>query len=172
MRNKLLKQNQSDKRWTQPRGQVTTSKQILKELLKFSKKKWAEKAMFKILVIDDTKTAHAFVNSLLRNVNEISISSAFNGLEAIELIQAAPDFDVILLDWEMPTLTGPQTFQQFKNKNIRIPIIMMSKKNSPEDIQQILQMGITEYIMKPFTTDILLEKIEFVTGKKLRHVAE
>jgi DNA-binding response OmpR family regulator len=72
----------------------------------------------------------------------------------------------------MPTLTGPQTFQQFKNKNIRIPIIMMSKKNSPEDIQQILQMGITEYIMKPFTTDILLEKIEFVTGKKLRHVAE
>ena len=127
--------------------------------------------MFKILIIDDTKSVHAFVKSLLSKSEEIVCRSVFNGAEALELLKMENDFNVIFLDWEMPILDGPSTFQRFLDLGIDIPTLMMTTKNSPADIQKMLQMGVAEYLMKPFTIDILFEKIEFVTGKAFVYAA-
>lgn len=127
--------------------------------------------MLKILIVDDTKSVHAFVKSLLAKSKEITTASVFDGALALEELAKNPSYDLILLDWEMPNLNGPNTFAEFKKRGITIPTIMMTTKNAPSDISKMLEMGVAEYLMKPFTIDILFEKIEFVSGKALPYAA-
>jgi len=124
-----------------------------------------------ILVIDDTKSVHAFVRHLLQKSPEVTYSAVFNGAEGIELLKSGAKFDLILLDWEMPVLNGPDTFRQMKAMGITTPTIMMTTKNAPEDIEMMLGLGVAEYLMKPFTIDILFEKIEYVSGKHVPYAA-
>lgn len=127
--------------------------------------------MFRVLIVDDTKSVHAFLKSLLAKCPEVETISVFDGQQAVALLQEQRNFDLILLDWEMPNLNGPAAFKEFVNLRLCIPTMMMTTKNEPEDIQQMLGMGVAEYLMKPFTLDILLEKINYVCGKNLAHAA-
>jgi two-component system, chemotaxis family, chemotaxis protein CheY len=127
--------------------------------------------MLKILIIDDTKSVHAFVKSLLSRSLQIQANSVFDGIQAIEHLKQNSNYNLILLDWEMPHLNGPDTFAEFKKINLNIPTIMMTTKNLPENIEKMMMMGVAEYLMKPFTIDILFEKIEMVTGESLIYAA-
>ncbi len=127
--------------------------------------------MFKILIVDDTKTVHAFVKNFLLKCKDIEVTSVFDGQQAVETMKSNNTFDLVLLDWEMPRLTGPETFAEFLKMGIKTPTVMMTTKNAPEDIQKMLEMGVSEYLMKPFTCDILFEKIEFVSGRSFNHAA-
>lgn len=126
----------------------------------------------RILMIDDTKSVHAYVSNLLIKASpSLSSNSVFNGQEALQYLAKNNQIDLILLDWEMPILNGPETLKKLKVSHPNIPVIMMTTKNKPEDIQMILELGASEYIMKPFTADILLEKIEQVTGWMVDHAS-
>ncbi len=120
-----------------------------------------------ILVIDDSRSIHAFVTECFTGI-EVKITHAYNGKEGVEKYLATPqEFDLILLDWEMPVMTGPQAFNELKAKGVSIPVMMMTSKNAVDDIATMLEAGVSEYVMKPYTQDILIEKIEQVTGKSL-----
>lgn len=127
--------------------------------------------MFNILIIDDTKSVHSFVKALLGKSPEIATQSVFNGKEALEHLQMNPNYQMILLDWEMPIMNGPDTCLQVRTKYPQIPVVMMTTKNAPADIQRMLESGVAEYLMKPFTIDILFEKIDFATGRNFKYDA-
>ena len=127
--------------------------------------------MFRVLIVDDTRSVHAFVKSLLLKSNEIEVTSVYNGAEAVELLKETEQFDLILLDWEMPVLNGPETFQEMKRMDVKIRTIMMTTKNDPGDIQMMFSLGVDEYLMKPFTLDILFQKIEWVSGRSFSYAA-
>lgn len=118
----------------------------------------------KILCVDDSRSVHAFLKQCLIEVTQ-HIDSAFDGDQALDLFRSGKvDFDVIFLDWEMPKKTGPETFEEIKKMGINIPVIMLTSKNSAENINQMLSAGVSEYIMKPFTKEILVEKMQTVLG--------
>ncbi len=125
----------------------------------------------KILIIDDTRSVHSYVKLLLSKSQDISTTSTYNGQEGIRAYLADNSFDLILLDWEMPVMTGPETLEELMKLNCQTPIMMMTTKNAPSDIARMLEIGASEYLMKPFTADILFEKIQNLTGKGLSHVA-
>lgn len=127
--------------------------------------------MFKILLVDDTKAVHAFVKELLKATTEIHFTDAFNGKEAVELVKRGEKFDLVLLDWEMPVKTGPECLNELKALGFSSPIVMMTTKNSPDEIAHLLESGAAEYMLKPFTADILKEKIEYVCGQVFENVA-
>ena len=127
--------------------------------------------MLKVLIVDDTRSVHAYVKGLFQKNHSIEFTSVMNGSEAVSLLNNTTHFDVILLDWEMPILNGPDTMSQFINMKIQIPVMMMTTKNTSEDIDKMLNMGVAEYLMKPFTVDILLSKLELITGRSLSDVA-
>ncbi len=127
--------------------------------------------MFRVLIVDDTRSVHAFVKNFLLKSDEVRVSSVFNGAEAIDALKGKEEFDLILLDWEMPVLNGPDTFQLIKTMNIKASTIMMTTKNDPEDIKKMFDLGVAEYLMKPFTIDILFQKIEWVSGRSLPYAA-
>jgi two-component system chemotaxis response regulator CheY len=129
--------------------------------------------MFNVLIVDDTRSVHAFLKELLSKSEGIKVESAFNGLEAIRVLQnhekKNEKFDLILLDWEMPEMNGPDTVLEIKRLGIQIPVMMMTTKNGADDITKMLKIGVSEYLMKPFTIDILFEKMAFVTGRTLNY---
>jgi len=127
--------------------------------------------MFRVLIIDDNRSVHAFVKNLLGKAERISVECAMNGADAVEILKTGKEFDLIFLDWEMPVLDGPKTFQEFKAMGIAIPVVMMTTKNSRADIVKMLDMGVTEYLIKPFTVDILFEKIRFASGRTFQYAA-
>jgi two-component system chemotaxis response regulator CheY len=124
----------------------------------------------KILVIDDTKAVHAFIKTISKSLLQLEYTSVFNGQEGLSELKNQ-SFDLILLDWEMPVMNGPETMEHLSRIPSRPPVIMMTTKNAPEDILFMMEKGASEYLMKPFTIDILVEKIESVTGRSIQNAA-
>lgn len=120
--------------------------------------------MTKILSIDDSKAVHAFLNSCLKNVE---MTHAYDGNQGLLCLQPESKVDLILLDWEMPNLDGIETLKRIRALPVTTPIIMLTSKNNPKEIETALKLGANEYVMKPFTPDILVEKIETVLGRSL-----
>ena len=116
----------------------------------------------KILSIDDSRGVHAYLDLCFQGTPH-SLHHAMSGEEGLDWLgrQAA---DLIFLDWEMPGLTGPEVFEEISRKGIKTPVIMMTSKNKPSEIEAMLGKGVSEYVMKPFTPDIVFEKIESVLG--------
>ena len=122
---------------------------------------------FRLLSIDDSKAVHFFIKDCLKTF-DVVITDEFDGKAGEErIMKDTKAFDMILLDWEMPEQDGLTTLTNLRAANIAIPIVMLTSKNKPEDIEKILNLGASEYMMKPFTADILLQKIEDVVGAPL-----
>jgi DNA-binding response OmpR family regulator len=116
----------------------------------------------KILSVDDSKSIHAYLQQCLEPITE-KIEHVYNGEEAIARLQNDLNaFDLIILDWEMPLKDGPATFKELKEMGLKTPVMMLSSKSRPEDIMQMLEAGVADYMMKPFTADIVLDKINQV----------
>lgn len=119
---------------------------------------------FKILCVDDSKSIHAFLQECLVPITE-SIEHVYNGQEAVDMLKGNLNaFDIIILDWEMPIKDGPTTFNELKALGLKTPVFMLTSKNNPSDIMQMVEAGVTEYMMKPFTADIVIEKIQQLLG--------
>ena len=115
-----------------------------------------------ILTIDDSKTIHAFLDRCFENTS-YKLSHALTASEGLDFIKRdGESVSLILLDWEMPVMTGPELMIKFNELQIKIPVVMLTSKNKPEDITQMLSVGVAEYIMKPFTPEIVLDKIQAV----------
>ena len=72
-----------------------------------------------------------------------------------------------ILSADQPVLSGPETLAQIKTRGWGVPVIMVTSRNKMEDIARMLEEGAEEYIMKPFTAEVVIEKIEDVLGKKV-----
>ncbi len=118
--------------------------------------------MLNILVVDDSKTMHGFIEDCLKE-NNCHLYHAYNGQEAIRE-HTGKKVDLILMDWEMPVLSGPETVKEFNRAGISTPIIMITTKGKQGEIAQMMSEGVREYIVKPFTKDILIDKISDVAG--------
>lgn len=119
----------------------------------------------KILIVDDSKAVHAYVKSMFAGKN-YELDHVYNGKEAVEYFKASQTADLVLLDWEMPEMDGPTALVEMR-KMTSSPIIMVTSKNDIADIAHVLENGANEYIMKPFTQDILFAKISDVIGREV-----
>lgn len=120
--------------------------------------------MKKILIVDDSNAIAHAVKDMLSQLGYES-SRAMHGKEAIELLREE-SFDLILLDWNMPEMSGIEFLEwNMNNKAVKCPIVMMTTENKPKKILQAIGLGAAEYIMKPFTVDIIESKINQVIKK-------
>jgi two-component system chemotaxis response regulator CheY len=115
-----------------------------------------------ILIVDDSRAIFSMVSQMLKEGGHESVW-AEDGLMAIEVLEKNKTLELILLDWNMPNMNG----LEFLEKNIELkftnlPIVMMTTENSPDKIKKALSLNAAEYIMKPFTKDILFNKISLI----------
>lgn len=131
----------------------------------------------RILSVDDSRAVHAFLDRIFMDSLHV-LTHAMDGPEGLKYLsesqspgQSSP-FDVVLLDFEMPLMTGAEVLDEIALRALPVPVIMMTSKNDPSLISAMLEKGAKEYIMKPFTPDILFEKIGFVLGIEGAQVGE
>lgn len=104
--------------------------------------------MAKILLVEDNASSAAFVDAWLtaeRHVVEI----ASDGEEALDLMLTG-EYDVILLDWELPLMPGIEVLTRFRGKGKLTPVIMLTAKSAVENKESGLDGGADDYLTKPF----------------------
>lgn len=124
----------------------------------------------KILLVDDTRSIHLYTKDLLRRIAKFDFYDAYNGEEALKVLQENQEIELVLLDWEMPVLDGYSTLMRIRQLLPNLPVMIVTTKSEPEDIQKMLEAGASEYMMKPFTEDILQEKLNSIFSGKLERV--
>jgi two-component system chemotaxis response regulator CheY len=113
----------------------------------------------KIMIVDDSKAIYMMVSQMLNEQGHDAVW-AEDGQDACDKLDKE-DVDLILLDWNMPNMDGPEFLEKNKAEGVtKAPIVMMTTENKPDYIKKALMLGAVEYIMKPFTSDILFNKIE------------
>jgi two-component system, chemotaxis family, chemotaxis protein CheY len=122
----------------------------------------------KILIVDDSQLIHSMYRLVLNRYAGCRIVDAMNGLEALDVLSRESNFDLILLDINMPVMNGLQFMEKVKKENIyrHIPIIVISTEGKEEDTLRALKLGAWGYIVKPFKPPMLYELIEKVLAKK------
>ncbi len=122
----------------------------------------------KILIVDDSQLIHSMYRLVLNKYSGCRIVDAMNGLEALDILSRENNFDLILLDINMPVMNGIQFMEKIKKENIyrHIPIIVISTEGKEEDTLRALKLGAWGYIVKPFKPPMLYELIEKVMEKK------
>ena len=116
----------------------------------------------KVLIVDDSKPILMMVSDILKELGHEPLT-AENGEIAFEMLTSGQQLDLVLLDWNMPVMTGIEFLEKNKAESaFYTPVFMMTTEKSPDKIQRALENGASDYIMKPFTPDILQNKIEML----------
>ena len=111
-----------------------------------------------ILIVEDETGIIQFLQQGLEEEG-YTITTAFDGLKGFELSQKE-NFDLILLDWMLPKMTGLELCKAIRLKNSKTPILFLTAKDTVQETIEGLKAGANDYIKKPFNFDELVERIK------------
>lgn len=114
------------------------------------------------LVVDDSKVIRKVARHILETL-EFTVSEACDGREALESCMASAP-DVILLDWNMPVMSGMDFLRALRAANTakRPKVVFCTTENGMAYIRAAIEAGADEYVMKPFDRDTLESKLQIV----------
>jgi two-component system chemotaxis response regulator CheY len=119
----------------------------------------------KLLVVDDSATMRRIVTNSLQRIGYQSVIDAEDGAAALRKLDEG-SVDFVITDWVMPAMTGLELTKQIRaGAHAHVPILMVTARSVREDILDALSAGVDNYIVKPFTPQMLREKIDAVIGK-------
>jgi two-component system chemotaxis response regulator CheY len=119
----------------------------------------------KILLIDDSKTMRNIQKSVLTQLGYTQLEEACDGRDALS---KAPVFgpDLILCDWNMPNMDGLSFVKAFRQTNRTTPIIMVTTESEKARVIEAIKAGVNNYVVKPFTPDLLSQRISETLAKR------
>jgi len=114
----------------------------------------------KILVVDDESRMRKLVRDFLEKKG-YSVLEAGDGMEAMELFYKEKDIALMILDIMMPRMDGWQVCREVRHSS-KLPIIMLTARSEERDELQGFELGVDEYISKPFSPKILVARVEAI----------
>ena len=124
----------------------------------------------KIMVVDDEARMRKLVRGFLVKKN-FEVVEASNGEEAVDLFFQQNDFSLIILDVMMPNMDGWQVCKEIRQYS-KVPIIMLTAKSDERDELLGFELGVDEYISKPFSPKILVARVEAILRRSMQQNAE
>lgn len=112
----------------------------------------------KIMLVDDDET---IIETLEYNLKRqgFHVTAFNNGQTALSgLDQTAPD--LIILDWMLPDMVGPEICKVIRTRKVEVPILMLTGRSSPNDVAEGLTSGADDYLAKPFSTVELMARVQ------------
>ena len=112
------------------------------------------------LIIDDARSVRMILKKMMTELG-FTVEEAEHGQQAIEILQKNGPADVALVDWNMPVMNGFEFIQEVRKQSIYDEMKIMMVTTESELVRMIaaLEAGANEYVMKPFTKDIIVEKL-------------
>lgn len=114
----------------------------------------------KILVVDDFATMRRIIRNILRQLGYDEVDEADNGNTALTKLRAGK-FDFVITDWNMPTMDGLELVKILRaDETLRkMPVLMVAAEAMKENIVEAVKAGVNDYVVKPFTPEVMKEKI-------------
>jgi len=121
----------------------------------------------RILVVDDSATMRRIIKNSLTNLGYIDLLEAEDGAAAWE-IMTKEEIQVLVTDWNMPNMNGLELVKKVRaeSRYTDVPIIMVTTEGGKTEVITALKAGVNNYIVKPFTPQVLKDKLEAVLGIK------
>jgi DNA-binding NtrC family response regulator len=118
----------------------------------------------KILIVDDAGPVVVLCVNVLQALG-YAVKGANRGEAAVELIRKEP-FDLMVLDYKMPGMTGFEVFQQARTLHPGMAVVLVTGHGTPEIINEANRMGFSAVLLKPFTSDELRGTVEKVLADR------
>ena len=122
------------------------------------------------LVIDDSRAMRRILRTFANEIG-FEVAEAENGQEGLSHVESSDgDLDLVLVDWNMPVMNGYEFVKAVRaqSKFADIKVVMVTTETEPVRMAQALMAGADEFVMKPFTKDVLIEKLRLIGVKTLQ----
>lgn len=120
--------------------------------------------MAKALIVDDSRAMRMILGKILKELG-YEVREAANGREALEVMEVEmAAVTLVLADWNMPEMSGLELLKRLR-QNPRLAslvVVMVTTESGMGQMVEALEAGANEYVMKPFTKEILMEKLQMV----------
>ncbi len=115
----------------------------------------------KILIVDDFSTMRRIIKNLMRDLGFTNTHEADDGSTALPMLKSG-DFDFLITDWNMPGMSGIDLLKEVRadGKLASLPVLMVTAEAKRDQIIEAAQAGVNGYVVKPFTAQVLKEKID------------
>lgn len=115
------------------------------------------------LVIDDSRAVRMLVGNILREQGFL-VCDASHGQQGLQQLQDNPDISLVLVDWNMPVMDGLEFIQAVRRQSCwnAVQIVMVTTETESEQVQRAMDAGANEYVMKPFTPEVLVAKLSLL----------
>ena len=115
------------------------------------------------LVVDDSRTVRVILRNILQEMGT-DVVEAGDGLEALEQLRRNPDVELVLVDWNMPVMNGLDFILAVRAQPTLdgVRIVMVTTETEGEQVARALRAGANEYVMKPFTREVLVAKLSLL----------
>ena len=116
------------------------------------------------LIIDDAITVRMMTKAFLKELGFEEIHIAENGVEALDLLEKLGYVDLVLVDWNMPLMNGLEFIKVVRKTQdySNLKIMMMTTENGMDKIIEAMDAGVNEYMMKPFSKEVLADKLQIL----------
>ncbi|MEK6660076.1 MAG: response regulator [Campylobacterota bacterium] len=120
----------------------------------------------KLLVVDDSSTMRRIIKNTLQRLGHKDILEGGDGIEGWNALNSNPDVDMLITDWNMPEMNGLELVKKVRAdaRFTDLPIIMVTTEGGKAEVITALKAGVNNYIVKPFTPQVLKEKLGAVMG--------
>lgn len=120
----------------------------------------------RILVCEDEENLNRLISKKLK-LEGYAVDSCFNGEEGLYYVEQTI-YDLVILDVMMPIMDGYQLLDAMRKAGIEYPVLFLTAKDSNEDIVEGLDLGANDYVIKPFTFDVLLARVRMLLRTRPR----
>ncbi len=118
-----------------------------------------------VLIVDDSYTMRRIIKNILEKIGMGTLFEAGDGKDALEILHRE-HIDLLVTDWNMPEMDGLALVKAVRGdeKLSKTPILMVTTENAKDDILNALRSGVDNYAVKPFTQEVIEEKISKLLG--------
>ena len=118
----------------------------------------------KVLLVDDSRTIRNIQKNVLSQLGHTEILEAGDGVEALKVLETQTP-DLVLVDWNMPNMDGLTLVTKIRETNKTLPLIMVTTEAEKSRVLEAIKAGVNNYVVKPFTAEMLSGKIEQTMAK-------
>ena len=115
------------------------------------------------LVVDDSRAMRQIIGRILKGLG-FHVIEAGDGREALARLAEVPEVDLAMVDWNMPVMNGIDLIRTLREDPSlgRVRVMMVTTESDISRVAEALGAGADEFVMKPFTTDMILEKLQML----------
>lgn len=120
----------------------------------------------KLLVVDDSSTMRRIIKNTLSRLGYEDVLEGEDGVQGWTVLNDNPDMGMLITDWNMPEMNGLELVKKVRadGRFTDLPIIMVTTEGGKTEVITALKAGVNNYIVKPFTPQVLKEKLAAVLG--------